>query len=259
MNPDTPTVRRTRSPSYPAVSLPDGLEDLRRIFSQIQHHPAPLEAMGAALDMKPGGSALNGRLSALKKFGLLDEIEGTKGANKSYKVTRLGKDLVLQNPTSEEFSAAARQAALLPVIYAALWNHFGPVLPANALLKTHLVRERNFNAHQVDGAIADFRATVDFAGLTGKNEEPPPGDIAPEAETTAQPTQRFVSMRTVTGAHVMPAAIASPGEVFTIPLEDGKVATIPYPMSEETWELFMQTLTLWKPRLVAAAEGTSEG
>ncbi len=49
-----------------------------------------------------------------------------------------------------------------------------------------------------------------------------------------------------------PGATASaPGEVFTIPLEDGKFATIPYPMSPQTWELFMQTLTLWKPRLVA--------
>lgn len=258
MNPDIPTVRRTRSPSYPAVSLPDGLEDLRRIFSQIQHHPAPLEALGAALDMKPGGSALNGRLSALKKFGLLEEIEGTKGANKSYKVTRLGKDLVLHNPGSEEFGAAARQAALLPVIYAALWSHFGPELPSNALLKTHLVRERNFNAHQVDGMIADFRATVDFAGLTSTNEEPAAVDTAPETETFGQTVQRYASPRPASGAHVMPAAFAAPSDVFTIPLEDGKMASIPYPMSEQTWDLFMQTLTLWKPRLVAAAERTSD-
>ena len=252
MNPDTSTVRRTRSPSYPAVSLPDGLEDLQRIFSQIQHHPAPLEALGAALDMKPGGSALNGRLSALKKFGLLEEIEGTKGANKSYRVTRLGKDLVLHSKDSEEFGAAARQAALLPVIYAALWSHFGPVLPSNALLKTHLVRERNFNAHQVDGAIADFRATVDFAGLTGKVEEPAAADIAPEAEPLGQTLQRYATMQPgqIAPAPFKPTVAA--GEVFTIPLEDGKVASIPYPMSPQTWELFMDTLKLWKPRLVAA-------
>jgi hypothetical protein len=49
-----------------------------------------------------------------------------------------------------------------------------------------------------------------------------------------------------------PGATASArGEVFTIPLEDGKFATTPYPMSPQTWELFMQTLKLWQPRLVA--------
>ena len=59
----------------------------------------------------------------------------------------------------------------------------------------------------------------------------------------------------------MPAAsmnttASAPSEVFTIPLEDGKFATIPYPMSPQTWELFMETLKLWQPRLVA--EQTSE-
>ena len=33
--------------------------------------------------------------------------------------------------------------------------------------------------------------------------------------------------------------------------------SIPYPMSEQTWDLFMDTLKLWKPRLVAAEK--SEG
>ena len=33
--------------------------------------------------------------------------------------------------------------------------------------------------------------------------------------------------------------------------------SIPYPMSEQTWYLFMDTLKLWKPRLVAAEK--SEG
>jgi len=61
-----------------------------------------------------------------------------------------------------------------------------------------------------------------------------------------QTIQRYATMQATPGA-----TASAPGEVFTIPLEDGKFATIPYPMSPQTWELFMQTLTLWKPRLVA--------
>lgn len=49
----------------------------------------------------------------------------------------------------------------------------------------------------------------------------------------------------------MNTTASAASEVFTIPLEDGKFATIPYPMSPQTWELFMQTLKLWQPRLVA--------
>ena len=96
--------------------------------------------------------------------------------------------------------------------------------------------------------IADFRATVDFAGLTSTNEEPAAVDTAPETETFGQTVQRFATMRTTPTT----TAASAPGDVFTIPLEDGKMASIPYPMSPQTWDLFMQTLTLWKPRLVAA-------
>ena len=162
----------------------------------------------------------------------------------------MSKDLVLHSKDSEEFRAAARQAALMPVIYSALWSHFGPELPSNALLKTHLVRERNFNAHQVDGMIADVRSTVEYAGLAKEA-----ADIAPETETFGQTVQRFATMRTTPTT----TAASAPGDVFTIPLEDGKTASIPYPMSEQTWDLFMQTLNLWKPRLVAAADSASQG
>jgi hypothetical protein len=245
MNPETPLAfRRTRSPSYPAISLPAGLENLQRIFNAIQHHPAPIEALAAALDMKAGGSALNGRLSALKKFGLLEEIDGTKGSNKSYRITRLGKDL-LHSPDSEEYRAAIRQAALQPAIYSALWQQFGPALPSNHLLKSHLVRDRNFNTHQVDGMIADFRETIAFSGLEGESGAPTDTAPATDHEDIGQIIERFTSIPS------SPQATAPKrGEVFTIPLEDGKIASIPYPMSRQTWELFLQTLQLWEPRLV---------
>jgi hypothetical protein len=58
--------------------------------------------------------------------------------------------------------------------------------------------------------------------------------------------QRYATMHTAPGA-----TASARSEVFTIPLEDGKFATIPYPILPQTWELFMKTLKLWQPRLVA--------
>jgi hypothetical protein len=214
------------------------------IFRSFQSHPAPMEAVGEAVGMKAGGSSLNVRLAALKKYGLIDELGDTKSGGKSYRISALGKDLAVLPQASAEHAEALRKAALMPVIYEALWTRFGPELPADSLIRAYLVRERNFNAHQVDGAIADFRATIEYAGLTKEAAA-----VAPEAEPLGQTLQRFATMQP---GQIAPAATASaPGEVFTIPLEDGKFASIPYPMSPQTWELFMQTLTLWKPRLVA--------
>ena len=244
MDPTHSAVKRTRSPAYPAIALPQAMDLLGVIFRSFQSHPAPMEAVGEAVGMKAGGSSLNVRLAALKKYGLIDELGDTKSGGKSYRISALGKDLAVLPQASAEHAEALRKAALMPVIYEALWTRFGPELPADSLIRAYLVRERNFNAHQVDGAIADFRATIEYAGLTKEAAA-----VAPEAEPLGQTLQRFATMQP---GQIAPAATASaPGEVFTIPLEDGKFASIPYPMSPQTWELFMQTLTLWKPRLVA--------
>jgi len=243
METTSPNVKRTRSPAYPAIGLPQAVDLLATIFRHFQAHAAPVEAIGEALGMKAGGSSLNVRLSAMKKFELLEELEGAKGAGKSYRVSALAKDLLLLPKESPERTEALRKVALMPVIYEALWTRFGPELPSDSLIRAYLVRERNFNAHQVDGMIADFRATVEFAGLGSGTASS--ATAAAEPETFGQTIQRYATMQ------LAPAATASaPCEVFTIPLEDGKFATIPYPMSPQTWELFMQTLKLWQPRLV---------
>jgi hypothetical protein len=82
------------------------------------------------------------------------------------------------------------------------------------------------------------------ADESGASSAPRP-DAGPE--TFGQTVQRYATIHTAPGA-----CASSRGEVFTIPLEDGKFASIPHPMSPQTWELFMETLKLWQPRLVAA-------
>lgn len=253
MEPTPSNVKRTRSPAYPAIALPQAMDLLGVIFRSFQSHAAPMEAIGEALGMKAGGSSLNVRLAALKKYGLIEESEDAKSAGKTYRISALGKDLVLLPQSLPEHAEALRKAALMPVIYESLWTRFGPELPADSLIRSYLVRDRNFNAHQVDGAIADFRATIEYAGLA--MEAPA---AAPEAEPLGQVLQRYAAMRIGSGGTVIPAAYAAPGEVFTIPLENGKVASIPYPMSPQTWELFMDTLKLWKPRLVAEQNGEDD-
>jgi len=102
---------------------------------------------------------------------------------------------------------------------------------------------------ELAGMIADFRATIELAGLGDESGASSATTPAAEPETFGQTVQRYATMQTAPGA-----TASTPGEVFTIPLEDGKFATIPYPMSPQTWELFMQTLKLWQPRLVAAEQ-----
>lgn len=242
-----PTAKRTRSPAYPAIGLPQAMDLASTIFRNFQAHAAPVEAIGESLEMKPGGSSLNVRLSALRKFGLLDEEEAEGGGSKSYRLTGLAKDLLLL-PTDDPLrQEALRKAALMPAIYDALWSRFGPELPADSLIRAYLVRDRNFNAQQVDGVIKDFRATVEFAGLGTITPAPAPTpETTPTKPYGRQPLGLLVRQLAAMNTQKPPAM----EDAFTIPLEDGKFASIPYPMSRASWTLFMKTLELWEPRLV---------
>lgn len=237
-----PTAKRTRSPAYPAIGLPQAMDLASTIFRNFQAHAAPVEAIGESLDMKPGGSSLNVRLSALRKFGLLDEEEDEVDGRKSYRLTGLAKDLLLL-PTDDPLRQdALHKAALMPVIYDVLWSRFGPELPADSLIRAYLVRDRNFNAQQVDGVIKDFRATVEFAGLGTASDAGSPAVAS--YESPAMTATLFT--RTVPRSPLVPQG----SDVVSIPLDDGKFASIPYPMSRASWTLFMKTLELWEPRLV---------
>lgn len=101
-------------------------------------------------------------------------------------------------------------------IHEGLWERFGPNLAASSPIRAYLVKERNFNAHQVDGMIADFHGTMDFASLenAGADMEYRPADATPADEPSGPSVQHYPAARAATGASVTPAAPPAPGEVF---------------------------------------------
>ena len=98
--------KRTRSPNYPAISLPDALERLTRLWDAIQHHSAPrnlvLEGMGYT---GVNGSSLSA-LSALGKYGLLER----NGAE--FKIAERGR--MYLHPRGTERQEVVRLAAAEP-------------------------------------------------------------------------------------------------------------------------------------------------
>ena len=69
---------KPRSPNYPACSLQKALDYARKVYSQNHLHTAPRDVVAKAM----GYGTLNGgsltAISALKKYGLLDESRWTK-------------------------------------------------------------------------------------------------------------------------------------------------------------------------------------
>ena len=269
---------RTRSPGYPSLSLQDAIEKAKVVWTQEKRNAAPLEAL--ALDWGLKAKSSTGLLysSTLKKYGLLEEVEG--GKDRSMKLTQAALNIILNDQhDSAEYINLLKQCALSPKIYADLWQKYNGDLPSDANLKRYLIVELKFNDAAVDGIIRDFRDTITFAKLSnsdkititesadseteekmklGQNLDQKRGLGEPHALTAAEVATKLVA-GSAAGTSFATGSISVLRE-FTVPLSVGTIALrVPYPMDEDDFQLFLDTLTLWKRQLVKKpAAKTSE-
>src|SRR5690242_15075647 len=64
--------KRSRSPSYPAISLPDAVQRLRALYDNIHTHSAPRDVIARGMGYASLSGASASAISALVKYGLLD-------------------------------------------------------------------------------------------------------------------------------------------------------------------------------------------
>ncbi len=320
--------QRTRSPSYPYLDLQGALEKAAILWHAEGRHAASISVVMQHWGYREESSTGYSCVAALKKFGLVDH-DGM-GETRQIKLSGLALRILLDDdPQSDERRAALREAALGPRIHAELWERYGIDLPSDQSLKRFLVLERSFNEASVDELLAEYKATMAFAGLAVRGgtvaatDTPPtagtnggngatiprlpalpvPGAVAPApaptgsrgrpasrregreetnlppravgpSPATATPQrdlfgerdaasyaddERFVEeaapMRptpppTTPAAQESGSPWAMPRRELPVPLDNGLVASVPYPMTEEDFSLLIDTLQLWKKRLV---------
>ena len=319
---------RTRSPSYPYLDLPGALEKAAALWHAEGKHATSVSVAMQHWGYKEESSTGYSCVAALKKFGLVDH-EGM-GETRQMRLSELALRILLDaDPQSAERRAALREAALSPRIHAELWERYGNDLPSDQSLKRFLVLERSFNEASVDELLAEYKATMAYAGLVVRaavaaamagprlpapNAAPTPVQLAPAAlpeastaprvvpatnerparplppravgppsvpaqvpatprddffddeddaaayrddaryaEEPASPPRRTVPAASVGPVRSAPSATPEPAEPrreLPVPLDNGMVASVPYPMTEEDFELLIGTLQLWKKRLV---------
>jgi hypothetical protein len=152
---------RQRSPNYPTVSLQDALERVRRLFNEDGRASVPVETAAKHIGYAAAHGQAYSVISALKKYGLLEENKG--------RVALSQRAIELLNlPASDPRRLQAlKDAALSPPIYRELVElHSQKGLPSDEALEAELVTYKSFNPKAVAGFVRDFRATLEFAGLS---------------------------------------------------------------------------------------------
>ena len=161
-------MARVRSPNYPQISLPDAIKKVGQVFSRENRHPAPKEVVVKHLGYGGVNGASLGALSALLKYGLLSEKDG------SYQVT--DRALAILHPKDQaEKQEAVVAAARSPALFADLGDQFKGDPPSDDNLRSYLVR-RGFSPSSLSNVIRSYRETIEVAGGEGEDIDPRESD-----------------------------------------------------------------------------------
>lgn len=167
-------MSRVRSPNYPLISLPEAIEKVTVFYDAEQHLAAPKEVVAKHLGYASYHSLAARVISAIEKYGLLEETNGDK-----VRVSPLGMS-ILHPSTPEERQKAINEAASKPSLFEAIREEWKGARPSEANLRVYLIR-RKFASDALDRVIQIYRETVDLVtqeseGYNALKSEPPRSD-----------------------------------------------------------------------------------
>jgi hypothetical protein len=157
--------RGKRSPGYPLISLEEAVQRAKILWDKDKNSPTPILAAYEHLGYKTIGGYGGRVLSALKQFGLIYEKQG------DIILTNEAVDLALHEPHDNIYIETVKKLSIKPNIYEKLFNEYSDGLPSDATLKVKLIKEYEFNPDKVNGFIADFRRTIEYAKLLNEKKE----------------------------------------------------------------------------------------
>jgi len=163
--PVTDKKARQRSPNYPAVGLKGAVERVRLLYEADKRAGAPVDAALKHMGFSTKHGQALAVLSALKKFGLVEETSGR------IVPTQRAVDLLNFPDQDTRKVRAIRDAALSPEIYRELYEQYKSTgIPSEETLRAELIADKHFNPNAVEDFIRDFKDTLVFAGIMNPAE-----------------------------------------------------------------------------------------
>lgn len=229
-------VKQDRSPRSPGISLEAAIDQVAKLHKAIGKSKVSAEIGVKAL----GYNGLNGAalttLGSLSQYGLVDRTKG------SLSVSPLSFSILFPANEANRIDAI-RRAALTPKVFARIRKDFHEC--TETILANNLVHE-GFNHDRALTAAGIYKYNSEFAKLDdpsyvqpddgSDNREPKPLDpVKPEDKT-----------------RVAQSDSPTPGlKGFDFPLSNGTATIrIPYPIEEEDFDFLLETLNLWKKKLI---------
>ena len=171
----TGAFERTRSPGFPIIPLYDAIAKADVFYKADKGAAATTETLAHHWGSSIKSSAFLQWVASLKKFGLLEEVDG---AGRQLKLTRLAQDIVLLPDGEPKRATAIKRAALSPKAFRELWDAHGTSLPSDHNLRHQLVTASGYKPDSAADLIRQYKRTVGFAKLTDADKD---GETAVDA------------------------------------------------------------------------------
>ena len=171
---------RSRSPSYPVISLPKAIERVKALYENARHHKVGVNVLADSWNYSLKSSKFMQTTAALLQFGLLEDEGG--GDKRRFQLTTDALRIVQDaDPLSVKRKEAIARAALKPKMHKELWTRFGTSIEdiADTVLQNYLILDRNeglekweavFSETAASSLISEYKETIAFAQISEETE-----------------------------------------------------------------------------------------
>jgi len=216
-----------RSVNYPFIALEVAITRAGKLWESVGRNTVPLATAAEAWGYAEKSSGVRSTVSALKQYGLLQDIGDRE--LRQVRLTDRALDIVLESADSARRKDALTAALFAPKIYSEIFDRFHAGLPTqDHAISSFLLRERDFNRKAVAPFIARLRANLQFAHL----HTPAPPDAPSDKE-------RERSKPGASGAlGSLPSETPGPGfhqDVFALGREGEVLLQWPDKLSQESY------------------------
>lgn len=148
-----------RSPSFPAISLPEAIDQARKLYESHKTHAVPLSLAAKAWGVSETSSAVLALTAALKAFGLV--TDSGSGKSRTIRISDEARK-ILTNPPSDVRRELLRKFFLTPQIVRTLFQEWGAEPPARETAEWELTNQRGFTREAARRFYAMYRESIEF-------------------------------------------------------------------------------------------------
>jgi hypothetical protein len=196
-----------RSPNYPALSLPQAIEALGKLWGEAHRASVSHEAAARAMGYVSLSGPARVTIGTLRQYGLVEKPE--KG---HVQISDLG--IAVLHGHGEEQQRAIREAALAPDLFLELSKSHADSSPT--IITSYLITKKDFGEDGARKAAKAFKETMALAGSDGT------GYTASEAQEKPQAMQGTESAQTAKSAPLLQGEV----ERMRVSLKGGRLARV---------------------------------